>query len=429
MPAGRSATREIGPPFERTREGNSEARMLTVQERGMRAGARDYGLQNTFELIASELNELVSHDYAALLSWRDVYRNLRVEATAGSRPHGLEPDMQLPMSATAVELAGGRLEAAICADTRVSSDWIERRLAEGGMLSCITLPLQTEGTHRKLMVVASRRTNQYSHDDAVRLGGLGEAIRASLHGYWEVAKKPGPERYRGEDGSVQEHYRLVAEVSNGVVHSLNNVFASLLGNLQLLGEEIDNQEMARRLKEMEEAVIRGTGVLRSLAQFSGKGRGQGRETLDLKELVQEVIDLTRPVWRQGRGSGRIEVKHQGQAGISIHAHRGEIKEALINIIFNAIQALPEGGEIVVTEGYDGDEAFVQVADNGVGMDQETWRRAKTPFFTTRGNDSDGLGLSVVSGIARKHGGEISIASEPGEGTVVRMSVELLGRSN
>ena len=367
----------------------------------------------------------MSHDHAALLTAQDVYPNLRVKAIAGSHPGGLEPGTELPTSQTTGGLADGPLTAAICSDTRLSSDWLDRQLAEAGIHSAIILPLSTPATRSEFIVLGSRQANQYSHADTVWLEDLGGAIRASLRHCGKRAPNVTRQQRRGQDSSVGEHYRLVTEVSCGVVHSLNNALASLLGNLQLMAEETDDEQLAGRLKRMETRLLTGTQMLWALQELSRRNGTGRRETVSLGGLAEEVIDLTRPVWQQ-QGATGIQVTHQHQEGVVILADPADIQEALIHIFFNALQAVPSAGEIVVTEGYDEDQAFVQVADNGAGMDRETWRRATEPFFTTRGDYSRGLGLSVASSIAHRHAGHISIASKAGEGSVVRMSVGLLG---
>ncbi len=408
------------------REQSSRPRILAVEERLIGAAVRGHDLQSTFEMIAAELQDSVSHDHAALLTVQDVHRNFQVKATAGTHPGGLEPGAQLPMSEAAAGSASGPLAAAIYLDTRLSSDWLDWQLAEAGICSAITLPLSTQATGSQLLVLGSGRANQYSCEDMVWLDELGGAICASLRHCWRRALNVTRRQRRAEDSSVREHYRLVTEVSRGVVHSLNNALASVLGNTQLLAEETDDEQLAGRLERMEARILGGTQMLWALQEFVQNKETGSRETVNLGGLAQEIIDLIRPVWEQRPDDTTIEVKHQQQEGIAVLADRADIQQALIHIFFNALQAVPSGGEIAVTEGYDEDQAFVQVADNGVGMDRETWRRATEPFFTTRGDYSRGLGLSVASSIAGKHGGHISIASKPGEGSVVRMSVGLLG---
>lgn len=201
---------------ERDQERTTATAVLGTVERVMRATTRDYDLQNTFELITSELDAIVPHDNAALLSWQEGYQNLRVEAFAPPERQYLEIGMSLPPSAPLVELAQGRLEAAICSDTRYSPDWWERQLANGGIFSCITLPLNTEGPHRKLLNLGSFKINQYGSEEIARLRELVGPIETNLAQYWEQEQIESMTRpLRSADGYTREQQRLMAELAGG----------------------------------------------------------------------------------------------------------------------------------------------------------------------------------------------------------------------
>ncbi len=398
--------------------------ILAVQEQVLRAGARWYSFPTTFGLIASTVNKVMNCDCALLLSWRGGQRILHVEAVAGRHRGGLGVGMKVPLSDTARELAEGKLEATICLDTRVSSSWLERELSQAGILSSVSVALDTEGSSRRIIVLGSAETARYNDTDVAYLQQLLEVISNSLHRCRDKSREMIYWPQQDEDGNTREQQRLVCELSRGVAHSLSNVFGVVLGNLQLLEEKVEDAQIANRLREMQAKITEGTDMLRSLSEFSVCDSANSREIVDLGILADEIIALVRPVW-ECTGSKAIKVTHNRQEGVKAHVNRGELEEALINVVFNAIQALPNGGEIVVTEGADEESAFVQVADEGVGMDEETRRRATEPFFTTHGNGRQGLGLSVASSIAHKHGGYLGITSQPGEGSVVRIAVRMI----
>ena len=398
--------------------------ILVAQEQVLRAGARRYSFPTTFDLVANTLSNVVSCDCVVLLRWRDSQSNLHVEAIAGRHQGGLGIGMEVPLSDTVRELAQGKLRTAVCSDTRVGYGWLQRELAQAGILSFATVALDAEGSSRSIMILGSTATARYSAADVARLQQLIEVISSSLRRCWSRRSKMAYRQRQGEDGSVREQQRLVSELSRGFAHSLSNVFGVVLGNLQLLEEKVQDAQIANRLREMQAKVTEGTEMLRSLSEFITSDAMNTREMVDLGILVDEIVTLTRPVWKRA-GSKAIKVVHNKHEGVRAHVNRSELEEALINVIFNAMQALPNGGEIVVTEGGDEELAFVQVADEGVGMDEETRRRATEPFFTTRGNGRQGVGLSVASNIARKHGGYLGITSQPGEGSVVRIAVRML----
>ena len=98
----------------------------------------------------------------------------------------------------------------------------------------------------------------------------------------------------------------------------------------------------------------------------------------------------------------------------------EIRDAVVNLIFNAVDAMPEGGTITLQTRALGNGASIEVRDTGTGMDEQTRRRCLEPFFSTKGEHGNGLGLAMVYGMLKRHGGEIEIVSEPGRGTTMRL---------
>jgi CheY-like chemotaxis protein len=150
----------------------------------------------------------------------------------------------------------------------------------------------------------------------------------------------------------------------------------------------------------------------------------------LNPLVQQVMDLTRARWSdmpQQRGMViqlRLELAHEPPAVMGIES---EIREALTNLIFNAVDAMPEGGALTLRTEVVGDvsapsrQVRMEVSDTGIGMDEEARRRCLEPFFTTKGERGTGLGLAMVYGVARRHGAEIDIESALGRGTTIRLS--------
>ncbi|MBI4594041.1 MAG: response regulator, partial [Candidatus Rokubacteria bacterium] len=182
----------------------------------------------------------------------------------------------------------------------------------------------------------------------------------------------------------------------------------------------DADEVTRNLEIAERGLLDAGEVVRRMSAFS---RAQGMAEwlpVDLNELAREVIELTRPRWQaeaQIRGvtiDARLEPGRIPKAAGDAAA----LREVLMNLIFNAVDALPAGGSIVVRTWSDGEALFCAVADTGTGMAPAVRKRALEPFFTTKGLKATGLGLSVSYGIVRRHGGELTIDSAEGRGTTV-----------
>ncbi len=151
----------------------------------------------------------------------------------------------------------------------------------------------------------------------------------------------------------------------------------------------------------------------------------GDEMLDLSEIANEVIDLTEPMrLRRSSGSNAVALHRELEEHVFARGLPGEIREALLNLVQNAIDAMPNGGTLSVRTFVEDAKACISIQDSGVGMSPDTVEHAFEPFFTTKGAGGSGLGLAEVYGIARRHRGTATIESEPGAGTAVTMRLPL-----
>jgi CheY-like chemotaxis protein/anti-sigma regulatory factor (Ser/Thr protein kinase) len=144
------------------------------------------------------------------------------------------------------------------------------------------------------------------------------------------------------------------------------------------------------------------------------------EAVDLREIAVTAIALTEPKWRaqaQARGV-RLTVRQAIEPGCVALASESDLRELLINLILNAVDASRETGTITVRARVAGAEVVLEVADDGQGMTEEVRARCLEPFFTTKGEQGTGLGLPMVYGIVRRHRGTIAIESAPGRGTTI-----------
>jgi CheY-like chemotaxis protein/anti-sigma regulatory factor (Ser/Thr protein kinase) len=141
----------------------------------------------------------------------------------------------------------------------------------------------------------------------------------------------------------------------------------------------------------------------------------------LNDAAEQVIDLTRPRWRDmcQRKGIMVHVRTDFQDDLpAVMASESEVREAVTNLVFNSVDAMPQGGSMTLRTRSASEEVVLTVADEGVGMDEETRRRCLEPFFSTKGQEGTGLGLSIVAAIMQRHGGDVRIRSEPGKGTTV-----------
>jgi CheY-like chemotaxis protein/anti-sigma regulatory factor (Ser/Thr protein kinase) len=145
--------------------------------------------------------------------------------------------------------------------------------------------------------------------------------------------------------------------------------------------------------------------------------------VELNPLIEQVVDLTRAKWSdmpQRRGIV-IHIRKELATGLpAILGSQSEMREALTNLVFNAVDAMPDGGTLTLRTSADAHSVLLEVADTGIGMTEETRRKCLEPFFTTKGERGTGLGLAMVYGIVKRHSAELDIQSRPGEGTTLRI---------
>ena len=170
-----------------------------------------------------------------------------------------------------------------------------------------------------------------------------------------------------------------------------------------------------------QAASDGAAIVRRL-QTLARGSGTSEVTrLDLNAIVQEVVETTQPVWHDHtRREGRpVEVRLELMTIPQIAARAAELREVLTNLLLNAVEAMPQGGQLTFRTWAEREAVCVAVQDTGVGMTPEVQQRLFDPFFTTKGARGTGLGLSVSQALIKAHHGTLTVDSEPGHGSHIR----------
>lgn len=219
-----------------------------------------------------------------------------------------------------------------------------------------------------------------------------------------------------------ETLRAIGQMASGMAHHLNNLLSVVSGRNQLLLLKVEDPEIRGPLEVVQRATHDAAEVVRRVLGFTAMRPLAKAARVDLNEVVSEVIELTRPRWQ--------DQAHLQGIAIDVVARLGEIprvagedaslREVVMNLLLNAVDALPRGGTIAMTTGMSDGWVTCSVADDGVGMSDEVRHRALEPFFTTKGPHNTGLGLSVAHGIVQRHRGELEIRSAPDKGTVVAL---------
>jgi PAS domain S-box-containing protein len=228
----------------------------------------------------------------------------------------------------------------------------------------------------------------------------------------------------------QERLRALGQMASGIAHDINNAISPVaLYTEALLTHETSLSSRARsQLEIIQRAVDDIAQTVARMGEFyRQRDLQQPLAPVDLNALVHQVIALTRARWSdmaQQRGTA-IEMRTELAPDLPpVPAVESQIREALVNLVFNAVDAMPEGGPITIRTRLDTTggtrSVLLEVEDEGVGMDEEARRRCFDPFFTTKGERGSGLGLAMVYGIAQRHGARLEVESEPGKGTVIRL---------
>lgn len=214
--------------------------------------------------------------------------------------------------------------------------------------------------------------------------------------------------------------RAVGEIASGMAHHLNNLLAIIGGRVQFLLLRAKDPDVRGPLEIIYRASQDAGEVVRRVLGVTALNHVAQASSVNLNDVAREVVELTKPRWQddaQLRGLAILtDVDLQPIPAVAGEA--SQLREVLLNLVLNAIDAMPHGGTIRVAT-YASDEwVYCQVSDNGIGMSQDVRRRALEPFFTTKGPHGVGLGLSVADGILQRHGGDLDIQPRDEGGTMV-----------
>ena len=238
-----------------------------------------------------------------------------------------------------------------------------------------------------------------------------------------------------------EKLRALGEMASGVAHDFNNLLGIVLARAQLLTSFTDDPEIRSSLAVIEKAALDGAATVRRLQEFTRPRGGEEFEPVLVPELIEDVLNLTQGRWK--REAERQGISYRMRRALApvppILGNAAELREALTNLVLNALDAMPAGGELSVeVEAVPGRQLLllprtpggpstpeveaveISIRDSGTGMTEEVQRRAFDPFYTTKGTRGTGLGLSVVYGIVTRHGGQVILESAPGRGTTVSL---------
>ena len=221
----------------------------------------------------------------------------------------------------------------------------------------------------------------------------------------------------------QERLRALGQMASGIAHDFNNSLMPVMGFAELLlvspGILDDKKKTTEYLETIRTAAKDAASIVARMREFYRTNeQGDVFAPVDVTRLAQQVVSLTRPKWKdQAQANGaEIRIVEELETVPRVMGDESALREVLMNLIFNAVDAMPGGGVIALRTRRDGTHAVIEVSDSGTGMSEEVRQRCMEPFFSTKGESGTGLGLAMVFGIVQRHEGNIDIQTQPGKGT-------------
>jgi len=415
---------------------------LSLLDQITRAIAERLDLRSIFQVVVRTLEDSLPVDFGCVCLYDSAAEVLTVTCV-GVRSETLAMELAMTQQAR-VEIDQNGLSRCVRGqlvyepDLSVVNFPFPQRLLRGGLHSVVAAPLLFESKVFGVLIASRRQADGFASGDCEFLRQLSEHVALAAHQaqvYTALEQAYQDLRQTQQTVMQQERLRALGQMASGIAHDINNAVSPVALYTESLLETEPN--LSPRTREYLETTQRAIDdVAQTVARMREFYRQQEPQlelaSVDLSRLAQQVLDLTRVRWNdmpQQRGKV-IQLQTELSPQLPpIAGSESEIREALINLVFNAVDAMPEGGTLTLRtkvgqstrSASSSQQVHLEVADTGVGMDEATRRRCLEPFFTTKGERGTGLGLAMVYGIAQRHNAEIEIESATGKGTTVRLN--------
>jgi signal transduction histidine kinase/ActR/RegA family two-component response regulator len=407
---------------------------LDLLHRITRAIGERHDLRSIFQVVIRSLESDLPIDFGCICMYGDAQSLLTV-TSIGSRNDAITKQLAMTENERIAVDSNG-LAACVQGQLIYEPDIAQtngdftRRLVDAGLRALVISPLLAQGTVFGVLIVARTEPGTFSSNECEFLRQLSDHVALATHQaqlYSTLQQAYDDLRQSQQRVMQQERLRALGQMASGVAHDINNAVAPIaLYTDSLLEHESGLSERARGYLNIIRRAIADVGeTVKGMRQFYRPQDGQSALTqIDLNPIVAQVIELTRVRWRdlpQQRGIAIAMRTELQQPLAAILGQESEIRDALTNLIFNAVDAMPEGGTLTVRTRSSAETVQLEVVDSGIGMDEETRRRCLEPFFTTKGERGTGLGLAMVYGTMQRHSAELEVASALYQGTTFRIT--------
>ncbi|MFZ0497676.1 MAG: ATP-binding protein [Steroidobacteraceae bacterium] len=419
---------------------------LDLLHRITRAVGERQDLTSIFQVVIRHLEEDVPVDFGCICLY-DPHEQILTVTSVGTRSRDTALELALTENARVPVDRNGLSrcvhgELVYEPDIAASAYPFPGTLAKGGLRALVVAPLRAESRVFGVLVAARREPQSFSSGDCEFLRQLSEHVALAAHQaqLYDALQHAYEELRQSQEAVVQqERLRALGQMASGVAHDINNAISPIaLYTESLLEREPTLSARARSyLTTIQTAIHDVARTVSRMREFYRPQDGHAAlARVELDRVVSGVVELTQARWRdlpQERGAVIDLQTDLARPPVAIMGAENEIRDALTNLIFNAADAMADGGTLTVRtknvmrrakEAAETDAptemVCVEVLDTGVGMDPETRRRCLEPFFTTKGERGTGMGLAMVYGMVQRHRAELEIDSAPGEGTTVRL---------
>jgi len=391
---------------------------------------------NAYELLSNVMtccNTLVDSTASALFICDEKKENLAISFYSGGE-ESLEMKVYPTGSVAAWVIANN--EAILIDDLELDARFSgkDNDFPVETIRSVACIPVRTKGqTVGAINVINKKNGGGFSQKDWGFLSIIADQVGMELNNIRLLAELDQSLRdlKKAQNRIIQiEKVRALGEMAGGVAHDFNNLLAGVLGRAQLLRQKLDRNEdpaVQKSLDVIEKSALDGAAMVRRLLDFTKFRRdAEGFTSLNINELIKDAVEFTKTRWETETEvlGKKLDLQMELNEVPPIAGEEAAIREVIVNLIFNAFEAMPSGGRIYISTQSNEREVFIRIRDTGIGMPEEFKNKAFDPFLTTKGPSNSGLGLSVSYGIVKRHDGNIEIESTEGKGTTVSITLPI-----
>jgi len=298
------------------------------------------------------------------------------------------------------------------------------KITEYQTKSILCVPIKTKSKMIGVLEVINKAGGiSFAEEDAKLLNFFANQVAVAIENaryYGELKRKYEEEKQMQEKFAETEKLRALGLMTSGIAHDFNNMLAIITGNIDLIEIEEDKDKILKKVQIIKKTARGSAKTIKRLQKYARtKDDELQSQIINLNSLVSDAIEISTPMWKDGpqeKGFSVEIVDTLTEDEPIVLGDDTDLREAIINMIFNSVDAMPQGGKIHISTYANNESVCLELSDNGTGMTEEAKSRIFDPFFTTKGISHGGLGMSMLYGTIKRHNGSIDIKTTLGQGT-------------